>query len=188
MGRRCFVRCPKSMSKYGFCGLLAVIYAAKLEMPANLIELQNFFEQVKQVLLMKKTKWKHAAPKNQGGISFENTISLLKYYNTCNFEEIILVTNSTKKNANVLDFATWLQQELDTHTCYIGHVDKHAFFVNVGAVKSKWRLYDQKGVQRKVDLSTLTEKGGYGRMKLANLMKITDKNVYSRAKVWCIFV
>jgi len=171
--------CPKSFGKFGFCGLLAVIYAAKLPMPANLTQLRAFFAHVKAVLSMKMSTWEAAKPRNQGGISFEHTLCLLRHYNRCGFEEVLPEdcmagsTQDTHKKRNRANLARWLMCGLVPKTRYIVHVSGHAFFVAVGAVPSRWRIYDQRGVHRKADIAMLTKQGGYGRKLLQRVIRIT---------------
>jgi hypothetical protein len=169
MARRSLAKCPKALSKYGFCGLLAVIYAAKLEMPANLTQLQAFFGEVKRICAMDSSKWRNALPKKQGGISFAHTVCLLQHYKGCEFEEVHTPVDAPKTN-----LSTWLKRSVLANSCYIVHVGKHAFFVDVGKSKGKWRIYDQRGPRSKKDLKTMSTKGGYGRKLVTRVLKIAE--------------
>jgi len=169
MARRSLAKCPKALSKYGFCGLLAVIYAAKLDMPANLTQLQVFFGEVKRICAMHSSKWRNAVPKKQGGISFEHTLCLLRHYKGCDFEEVHTPVDARKTNLSM-----WLRRSLLADSCYIVHVGKHAFFVNVGRSKGRWKIYDQRGARSKKDLKVMSKKGGYGRKLVTRVIKITE--------------
>jgi len=167
MARRSLAKCPKSLEKYGFCGLLAVIYAAKLAMPANLMQLQAFFAEVKGICSIDTRKWRNVLPKKQGGISFAHTLCLLRHYNSCGFEEVAASKGDSKTNLLV-----WLKKKTTPKSSYIVHVGKHAFFVNVGKSKSQWKIYDQAGVRSKKDMDILKKKGGYGRKMIKRVIKI----------------
>lgn len=169
MARRSLAKCPKALSKYGFCGLLAVIYAAKLDMPANLSQLQAFFGEVKRICAMRADKWRNALPKKQGGISFEHTLSLLQHYKGCGFEEVHTPLDTCKPNLSM-----WLRRSVLANSCYIVHVGKHAFFVDVGRSKGRWRIYDQRGARSKKDLKSMCQKGQYGRKLVTRVLKITE--------------
>ena len=168
VARRSLAKCPKSLQKYGFCGLLAVIYAAKLGMPANQAQLRALFNKVKRICALPPGKWINAVPKRQGGISFEHTICLLEHFKTCNFREIHLDTNSK------ITLATWLRTQTTARTSYIVHVGSHAFYVHVASSVRKWTLYDQRGPQNKCDLADLTKKGGHGRKLVRRVLQIED--------------
>jgi len=58
-------------------------------------------------------------------------------------------------------------------TCYIVHLEKHALFVEVGAARGKWRIYDQSGVHTKQDAAWLERVGGYGRQQVKAIVQIT---------------
>jgi len=168
VARRSLVKCPKSLQKFGFCGLLAVIYAAKLDMPANQAQLRVLFNKVKRICAMQPGKWKNAVPKRQGGISFEHTMCLLKHYNTCNFHEVRPPT------VGKITLATWLRTQTAPRTSYIVHVGTHAFYVHVASSIRKWTLYDQRGPQNRSDLAVLTKKGGHGRKLVRRVLQIED--------------
>ena len=74
------MQCPTSLRKYGFCGILATIYAAKLPMPTSIDKLEKLLREIKGVLSMGLSKWGKAAPKHKGAISFSDTIRLLNHY------------------------------------------------------------------------------------------------------------
>ena len=166
--RRSLVKCPKCLQNYGFCGLLAVIYAAKLRMPANRTQLRAFFARVKRICVMEPGNWENTPPSRQGCISFQHTLCLLRHYNTCSFEE---VANPTRAKMNL---RTWLRTQTVPRTSYIVHIRVHAFYVHVASNTRKWTLYDQRVPQNKNDLVVLTRKGGHGLRMVTNVLQIQD--------------
>ena len=161
------MQCPTSLRKYGFCGILATIYAAKLPMPTSIDKLEKLLTEIKGVLSMGPSKWGKAAPKHKGAISFPDTIRLLNHYKTCDYELL-----RTAQDDGAPTLRKWIKS-VSANTCYIIHVNRHALFVEVGAVKSKWRVYDQGGVHTKENSSFMDKKGGYGKKKLKAVIKIT---------------
>ena len=161
------MQCPASLRKFGFCGVLATIYAAKLPMPTSIEKLKALLQEMKAVLAKPSGKWKRATPKNTGGITFQDTLGLLEHYQACQHE--LLIT----PNGNAGPTLKKWMKSITANTCYIVHLPKHALFVEVGTVKSKWRLYDQGGVHTKTNTSFMDKKGGYGRQKIRGLIRIT---------------
>ena len=164
------MQCPASLRKFGFCGVLATIYAAKLPMPTSIEKLQTLLQEMKKVLAKPTGKWRRATPKNTGAISFTDTVRLLEHYQGCQHEPLI-----TRDVGAGPTLKKWMKS-VTANTCYIVHLPKHALFVEVGAVKSKWRVYDQGGVHTKANTSFMDKKGGYGRQKIRGLIRITYKD------------
>jgi len=156
-----------SLRKYGFCGILATIYAAKLPMSTSIDKLEVLFKEIKAVFSMCQSKWGKTAPKHTGVISFSDTIRLLDHYKTCEYELL-----RTAQDDGAPTLKKWIKS-VTANTCYIIHVNRHALFVEVGAVKNKWRVYDQGGVHTKQNTSFMDKKGGYGKKKLKAVIKIT---------------
>ena len=156
-------QCPSSLRKFGFCGVLAVVYAARLPMPSSVAKMQTLLEDMKQVLRMKKGKWKSSQPKRTGNITLTDTVDLLRHYEVGEFE--------VEVRQGAVSLTKWLKS-VCANTCYIVHVKRHAFFVEVGAVRSKWRIYDQSGVRTKAHLAALDRVGGYGRKNVVAAVKI----------------
>jgi hypothetical protein len=173
VARRSLVKCPTSLKKFGFCGLLAVIYATKMTMPANIAQLCALFEEVKRICGMHPGTWTNALPLRQGRISFRQTLCLLRHYDTCNFHEV----RPSGKVTTRMTFSTWLRTQIAPRTCYIVHIHRHAFFVHVTSNKRKWTIFDQHGLRRKHDLPELMKKGGYGRRLVRGVIQIGDKTI-----------
>jgi len=155
-------KCPAALRKYGFCGLLATVYAARLPMPSNLAGFRALLAEVKQVLSLGKDKWGKTLPKHTGAISLPQTVALMTHYRACEFH----VTH----HAQGPTLRKWLKDVLP-RTCYIVHLRKHAIFVEVGAVRSKWRVYDQGGAYTKCDCAYLDKK--YGGSKVREVIVVT---------------
>jgi len=160
-------KCPTSLRKFGFCGILAIIYAARLQMPSSIPKLKTLLDNVKKILCMKKGKWTRATPKHTGAISISDTICLLHHYKSCNCTVL-----RTKHDDAPPTLRKWIKGVQD-NTCYIVHLRTHAFFVEVGSVKSKWRIYDQGGVHTKKDIDFMQRVGGYGGQQIRAILEIT---------------
>ena len=83
---------------------------------------------------MGKGKWDKSAPKTTGAISLEHTLQLLQHYNTSDFE-----TTKYSGCAGEQTMKKWLKTA-GAKSSYIVHTTTHAVFVEIGAVKSKWRI------------------------------------------------
>jgi len=160
-------QCPASLRKYGFCGILATVYAAKLPVPSSIAKLEALLAEIKGVLCMKKSLWSRSKPKKTGAISISDTLCLLAHYKACDYE---VLRRKTDPGAPTL--RAWMKT-VRPRTCYIVHVKSHALFVEVGAVRSKWRIYDQSGVHTKEHPAFLERVGGYGRKLVVAVVQIT---------------
>jgi len=165
-------QCPASLRKYGFCGILAIIYAAKLPMPSSVAKLKELLNEMKEVLCHPKGKWSKSQPKHTGEISITDTICLLHHYKTCEYR-----IARSRDDEGAPAFRKWIKS-VSANTCYIVHLKTHGLFVEVGAVKSKWRIYDQSGVHTKQHTAFLERVGGYGRQSVVAVIEIkyTDAN------------
>ena len=159
-------QCTASLRKYGFCGILAIIYAAKLPMPSSVAKLKELLNEMKEVLCHPKGKWSKSQPKYTSAISITNTIFLLHHFKTC---EYLIVRSHDDEGA--LAFRKWIKL-VSANTCYIVHLKSHALFVEVGLVKSKWRIYDQSGVHTKQHTAFLERIGRYGRQSVVAVIEI----------------
>jgi len=171
LARRKLAKCPASLQKFGFCGLLAVIYAAKIAMPANIPQLLVLFAEVKRICGMQSGKWEKDVPKRQGRISFKHTLCLLRHYDACIFQ----VKQSIGDKSTRTTLCTWLRTQIAPHSNYIVHVHNHAFFVHVASNRRKWTILDQNGPCTRHDLVQLRKKGGFGRRLVSHIVEIHDK-------------
>jgi len=160
-------RCPLSLRKYGFCGVLAVLYAARLKLPSSVAKLETLLDEVKRVFWLGKGKWTRSTPKNTGGISLPDTLCLLDHFQGCEAEVL-----RTKRDAHPPTLRQWVKS-VSAGTCYIVHLRAHAFFVEVGAAKGKWRLYDQDGAHTRANAAFLERVGSYWRQHVRAVIKIT---------------
>ena len=160
-------QCLASLRKFGFCGVLATVYAAKLPMPSSIPKLKTLLCEIKGVLCHDKGKWSRAQPKNTGGISISHTLCLLHHYKACKYEVL-----RRRDDAGAPTLRAWIKT-VRAHTCYIVHLKTHALFVEVGAVRSKWRIYNQSGVHTKQHTAFLKHVGGYGRQLVVAIVQIT---------------
>ena len=159
-------QCPSSISKFGFCGLLATLHAAKQPIPSSAKKFDAFLLEVKRILSLGRGKWGKDTRKSKGAISLSQTLELLAHYNTCAFE-----VARFGDGAGAPTLRQWLRTT-PARAAYIVHTKKHAMFVEIGAVRAKWRLYDQGGAHTKQS-GFLEKKGGYGRSKLVAVVTIT---------------
>ena len=91
----------------------------------------------------------------------------MDHYKTCEYEFL-----RTAQDDGVPTLKKWIKS-VTANTCYIIHVNRHVLFVEVGAVKNKWRVYDQGGVHTKQNTSFMDKKGVYGKKKFKTVIKIT---------------
>lgn len=158
-------QCPTALRKFGFCGLLATLYAARQPIPSSKGGFDAYLKEVKRILSLGKGKWGDGTIKRRGAISLYQTQDLLRHYDTCDFE-----TTRFLEPPQAPTLRQWLKKA-PARSSYIVHTKTHAVFVEIGAVKSKWRIYDQGGVYTKSG-DFLDKKGGYGRQKLAAIVAI----------------
>ena len=164
-------QCPSSLRKFGFCGVLAVVYAARLPMPSSVPNMQALLDEMKDILCLTKGKWKSSQPRRTGNITLSDTVCLLRHYHACDYA--VQVPEGAAQT-----LSKWLKS-VQKNTCYIVHVRKHALFVEVGAVKSKWRIYDQSGARSKENMAALDRVGGFGRRHVVAVITITHLSAES---------
>ena len=131
-------KCTTSLRQYGFCGVLALIYAADLPMPRSKTDLTILLIVIEEILGLFPSWRTQNIAKKRGALSFENIIQLLAHYK-CKFENLDLVLNT---GGNTQTLNKWLKR-IESNSKYIVVVRKHAMFVETKKCKSKWRLYDQ---------------------------------------------
>ena len=162
-------QCPTAIRKYGFCGLLATLYAARQPIPSSKAKFEACLKDVKRILSISKGKWREGTEKRKGAISLSQTLELLSHYNTCEYEVTRL-----KEAADAPTLRQWMKTA-PARSCFIVHTKTHAMFVEINAVKSKYRIYDQGGAHVKGD-GFLDKTGGYGRQKLRAVIKIAYRD------------
>jgi len=159
-----FTKCPNVLRKYGWCGILALVYAIRLNMPTTEQSFDQLLEKFQTILGKRKATWgrnKDARRnKSRGGISSSETQCVLQHHNaSCAHTFIPVKAAGIKMNVN-----QWLKGSsipgLQVNTQYIVHTGKHAIFVDVPAKRSRWCLYDQGGPKTKADASQMKKRGG----------------------------
>jgi len=159
-------KCTASLKKYGFCAVLAIIYAANLIMPSSRAALEILLCEIKSVIGLSSGAWKSTKPGKIGGLSFFNIIKILNNYG-CNIAIVDLFVNKKGKTPTL---NKWLKK-IAANACYIVIVQKHVLFVETKRIKSKWKMYDQSGVHTKQNMKKWPKKGGTGENICSTLFK-----------------
>jgi len=154
-------KCPDSLRKYGFCAILAIIYAANLQMPQSQADLNILLIMVKEALQLSASTWTAKLAKKQGGLSYDNILKLLRHYH-CAFE---IITPIVSESGRAPTLNKWLKS-LPANSSYIVVVKKHALFVETKKSKRNWRVFDQSSIKDK------TMKLKHGAHHICNVIKI----------------
>mgnify|MGYP007083792985 CR=1 FL=1 len=149
--------CPPTVRKYGWCGVLALVYACGLDMPRTEQGFDELLSRLERVLGKSKPRWRHSKCAkrnlNRGGIGLLDTVAVLEHF--CCAHTVDRVKRSgVKMNVN-----SWLKK-VPASSKFIVHTGRHAFFLDVPAMRARWRLYDQSGVKRKQDVKSMKRRGG----------------------------
>jgi len=137
-----FEKCPQCLKQYGFCGILAIIYAARLVMPKSQKQLLILFETIKNILAMPINKWSLSRKENQGAIHSDHILTVLKYLK-CKHKVIRF-----KCSGKSFCLRKWIKKKQinGKNSCYIVNVTGHHVFVHFHMDCEKWQIYDQNGV------------------------------------------
>jgi len=165
--------CPASLRKYGFCGVLALVYACRLAVPGSELAFDATLEAMASILGEKKRKqWqglqRRSVHKKRRSITFPDTLRVLSHHRARCSHRVQPI--GTRKAG--LSVKRWLATSAAANTSYIVHTKKHAMFVDVGRSKRAWKLYDQQGRVTHSDLPTLSKKGGVLMKKATNIIEI----------------
>jgi hypothetical protein len=160
-------KCTASLKKYSFCAVLAIVYAANLIMPSSKAALETLLCEIKGIIGLSSATWKSSKPGKIGALSFCNIIKILHNYK-CNIAMVDLLVNKKGKTPTL---NKWLKK-IEANACYIVIVKKHVLFVETKKIKSKWKIYDQSGVQTKQNMKNLTKKGGHAGKHLQYVIQI----------------
>jgi hypothetical protein len=138
-------KCPVCLQDFGWCGVLAVVYAARLPMPRSQKQLAYLFENVKVALEMPRRMWISCQKKNRGSINFDHILKLLKYYQ-CSYKVVRF-----KRAGILINLRKWIEYTKKTKTpsSYIVNVTGHAVFVRFAGNSKTWEIYDQNGICKK---------------------------------------
>lgn len=164
-------QCPKVLRKYGFCGVLALVYALNLKMPCTEAGFDALLGQMQEIIGGRpKKKWQRGnIPKNRGGITSSETRLVLDHYSVrCKYDELPVKASGISMTVNA-----WLKT-VRKNTTYIVHLGKHAVFVDVPSVRKRLRIYDQRGAQNPtLDLKRLMCRGGLMLKKVHSVFTVT---------------
>jgi len=138
-------KCPPCLQEFGWCGILAVVYAANLPMPRSQKQLALFFENVKVALNICSDVWISNEKGQRGSIDFDQIVKLLKYYQ-CDCKVVRF-----KRRGIFVSLRNWVQHKKKNElaSSYIVNVTGHAVFVRFLKGTDVWEIYDQNGVCHK---------------------------------------
>jgi len=164
-------KCPPSMRKYGWCGILALVYALRLDMPSTERAFDALLDHLQTILGRPKPFWRRSANaarnKNRGGICLAETVRVLDFYCArCTYTLDRVAERGASTNVR-----RWLLT-VATSGNYIVHTARHAVFVHVPAVRGRWKLYDQTGVHSKKDAAS--GRGGVLLQKVRAVFAVVD--------------
>lgn len=155
--------CPQALRKYGWCGVLALVYALGMPMPQTENEFDELLARLQRTLGKKKPLWKRSDDfvrnKRRGGITCSESRLVLTEGNCAHSLEAV------KASGTSMNFKAWLKT-LKSNSRYIVHTSKHAVFVDVPKVCGRWKIYDQSGPKSRSDLQTMKGKGGLLRQRV----------------------
>jgi len=135
-----FALCPSCVRRYGFCGLLAVLYATRQRIPRTERAVEKILEVARRVLHLKKSKWTHSQPQNRGGVNIDHILTLLRASH-CRYKVV-----RHKKTLLRQWLCNHVSQKHRCYSEYIIYITGHVVFVRIFPVIGKWLLYDQSGV------------------------------------------
>lgn len=168
-----FKSCPQALKKFGFCGILALLYACRLPIPTNQDKFRAMLESMAAIIggeKMRRWKKHKTSGKNKflGGVTTSETLKVLEHYkDKCSYS--LEKLDCAGKRTNVRQ---WLAKIAEVNTKYIVHTTAHAFFVHVGRKRGAWQLYDQGGRQTKKDKVSLARKGGVFMQKVLTVIAV----------------
>ena len=165
-------KCPVVLRKYGWCGVLAVLYATNLPMPQTELAFNKCLATFKKIISGRLPRWdcSNAAGK-RGGITTTQTVTVLAHFHKCCGYSL----DRLKERGVCTNVNNWLKRvaKKNPRTMYIVHTGKHCVFVDVPRCASKWVLYDQGGPKTHSQLPLLNAKGKVGRQRVYAVFTIT---------------
>lgn len=161
--------CPPTVRKYGWCGVLALVYACGLVLPRTETAFDELLASMERIIGRRKPLWQRSANRKRnsgrGGISLSETRLVLEHYSSrCKY---------TVEYCGRTTVGTWLKSRPATGT-YIVHTGRHAIFMHVPVVRGRWRIYDQEGVKQKKDLAHMKGRGGLLRQRVRAVVTVGD--------------
>ena len=159
-------KCPPRMRNYGWCGVLALVYALRLDMPSTERAFDALLNRLQAILGQPKPCWRRstnaARNANRGGICLAETVRVLDFHSA-------RCTYTLERGAGT-NVRRWLAT-VPTGK-YIVHTARHAVFVHVPAVRDRWRLYDQTGVRSGTDAAS--GRGGVLFQRVRAVLAVVD--------------
>jgi len=77
-------KCPPALKKYGWCGVLALLYATNLPMPTTELQFAKCLASLKKILGANMPRWAPSRlAKTRGGITTTQTATVLSHYHMC---------------------------------------------------------------------------------------------------------
>jgi len=149
-------KCTQSLRKFGFCAILAVVYAVRLPMPASKNAFYRLLLDINSIIGKPGNQWAGSATKHIGMLSVRNMLRVLLHYH-CS----VVVHEFSGSSNTIPTLDCWLAG-VSSHKNYIFIVKDHAMFVETKAIPGVWKLYDQHGIQTNQQVRTQREKNGYG--------------------------
>jgi len=136
--------CPRTVRKYGWCGILAIVYACGLAMPSTERAFDELLDYIQSIIGKPKPCWRRssnaARNRNRGGICLTETLDVLDFYSTrCTY-----TLDRTKERGVDTNIRRWLLTAVSGK--FIIHTARHAVFVCIPIITSQWKIYDQTGV------------------------------------------
>jgi len=106
---------------------------------------------------------------NRGGIGLTDTVSVLEHFR-CEHTVERVKCIGVKMNVKA-----WLKK-VPANSKFIVHTGRHAFFIDVPAVRGRWKLYDQSGKTCKQDTKNMKGRGGLMLQKVHAVFTITESH------------
>lgn len=166
-------KCASSLSGYGWCGVLALKCAIGDPIPQSEKEFTDTLDTFRGIIKEKLPSWAPtndaAKKKKRGSITNAQMMKVLGHYrDRCTATVDVQHTKMT--------VAMWLKKVASKtpNRRYIVRTGKHAMFVNVPKVASRWKLYDQAGPKTALNLPAMRVKGQVGGMRIQRIYAITD--------------
>jgi len=133
-------QCPQVLKKYGWCAVLACVYACGIAMPTSEDSFTALLDTFKRDLGVKKPSWKKTDCVRQmahrGGMKPNETAAILRLYGVDYVRRSAGLQKQTVRR--------WLKDK-QPGGAYILLTGKHALFVDVPEKGNAWRIYDQSG-------------------------------------------
>ena len=165
--------CSPTVCKYGWCGILAPVYACRLDMPRTERAFDELLDRLQAIIGRHKPRWRRSANAarntNRGGINLAESVRVLDFYSArCTY-----TLDRVKERGVNTNIKRWLTT-VPVSGKYIVHTARHAVFVHVPAVRGRWKLYDQTGVHSQRGFQATGSRGGIMFQKVVAVFTVVD--------------